>query len=236
MIQIIPAILPKSYDELVSSLDIAAPFVPSVQIDICDGGYAPSRTWPYLKGVDADQIFDAIIAQEQALPHWEELDFEFDLMVKDVYNKIPDFISAGASKIIVHKGSVSDEELSHIIRDYGKHSEELGPFDVELGIALKPSESVESIKDIASKIHFVQVMGSERIGFHGEMLSDKAVELIKNLRATYPDMPISIDIGVNTETAPKLISAGATRLVVGSALFNATDFAGKLKEFEALAA
>lgn len=234
MAEIIPAILPKSYDELIEQLDIAAPFVPTVQIDICDGAYAPSRTWPYLKGVDVDLIFDEIVSQEKALPHWEEIDFEFDLMVKDVYEKIPDFISAGASKIIVHKGSVDREELLNIIRDYGKHSEELGPFDVELGIALKPSESVESIQDIASKIHFVQVMGSEKIGFHGEMLSDKAITLIEHIRKAYPDMPISIDIGVNLETAPKLIKAGATHLVVGSALFNQVDFAGTLEEFKAL--
>lgn len=234
MAEIIPAILPKSYDELVEQLDIAAPCVTTVQIDICDGGYAPTRTWPYLKGVDTDQIFEGIVSQEKALPHWEELNYEFDLMVKDVMDKIPDFISAGASKVIVHKGSVDDEELATIIKDYGKHSEELGPFDVELGIALKPSETAESIKDIVPHIHSVQVMGSEKIGHHGETLNEKAIELIRNLRAAYPDLPISIDIGVNLETAPKLIDAGATHLVVGSALFNAVDFAGTLEEFRQL--
>lgn len=234
MAEIIPAILPKSFEELTEQLDLAAPLVPCVQIDVCDGGYAPSRTWPYLKGVGADVIFDEIVNQERALPHWEELDYEFDLMVKNVYEKIPDFISAGASRIIVHKGSVGADELASIVKDYGKHSEELGPFDVELGIALKPSETAESIQDIASKIHFVQVMGSEKIGFHGEILNEKAVELIKSLRATYPQMSISIDIGVNLETAPRLIAAGATRLVVGSALFNTVDFAGTLEEFRAL--
>jgi ribulose-phosphate 3-epimerase len=234
MTEIIPAILPKSYEELIEQLDIAAPFVSSVQIDVCDGGYAPSRTWPYLKGVGTDLIFDEIVSQEKALPHWEVVDFEFDLMVKGVYDKIPDFISAGASKIIVHRGSVDDTELSSIIKDFGKHSEELGPFDVELGIALKPSESVSSIEGIAANIHFIQVMGSEKIGFHGENLSNKAVELIKELRRAYPSLPIQVDIGVNLETAPLLIDAGATRLVVGSALFNAVDFAGTLEEFKAL--
>ena len=234
MAEIIPAILPKSYDELIEQLDLAAPCVTTVQIDICDGGYAPSRTWPYLKGVDTDQIFEDIVSQEKALPHWEELNYEFDLMVKDVSSKIPDFISAGASKIIVHKGSVDDAELATIIKEYGKHSEELGPFDVELGIALKPSETAESVAGIVPHIHSVQVMGSEKIGHHGEALNEKAVELIRNLRSAYPDLPISIDIGVNLETAPKLIDAGATHLVVGSALFNAVDFAGTLEEFRQL--
>ncbi len=234
MAEIIPAILPKSYDELTEQLNTAAAHVSTVQIDICDGGYAPSRTWPYLKGVGSDLIFDEIVSQEKALPHWEDLNYEFDLMVKDVTEKIPDFISAGASKIIVHKGSVDDAELAAIVKEYGKHSEELGPFDVELAIALKPSETADSIRDYIPHIHSVQVMGSEKIGHHGETLNEKAVELIRNLRTAYPDLPIAIDIGVNLETAPKLIDAGATHLVVGSALFNAVDFAGTLEEFRQL--
>jgi ribulose-phosphate 3-epimerase len=234
MMEIIPAILPKSYEEIEEKLGIAAGYARSIQIDICDGAYVASRTWPYLKGVGNDGIFEEIVSQEKALPHWEEIDFEFDLMVKGAYEKIPDFVSAGASRIIIHKASVSDEELSNIIRDYGKHSEELGPFDVELGIALQPSATAESIKEIVSQIHFVQVMGIERIGFQGEKMGDAAVELVRSLRNVYPELLISVDGGVNLETASKLKEAGATRLVVGSALFGNSDFLGTLERFKEL--
>lgn len=234
MTEIIPAILPKSYEELEDRLELAAHHAHSIQIDICDGAFVPSRTWPYLKGVGNDLVFDDIVSQEKAFPHWEEVDFEFDLMTKEPYEKIPDFISAGASRIIIHLASVDKTELDNIIRDYGKHSEELGPFDVELGIALMPSASPDDIKDIASKIHFVQVMGIEKIGFQGQAMSPKAVELVAALRSAYPDLAISVDGSVNLETAPKLIDAGADRLVVGSALFGSDDFLGTLKAFEAL--
>ncbi len=234
MVEIIPAILPKSYEELEEKLDIAASYARSIQIDVCDGGYVPSRTWPYLKGADSDLIFDEIVSQEKAFPHWENVDFEFDLMTRDPYEKIPDFISAGASRIIVHLESVEQAELDNIIRDYGRHSEELGPFDVELGIALMPGSSPDAIKDIVSKIHFVQVMGIEKIGFQGQDMSQKAVGLVAALRAAYPDIEISVDGGVDLKTAPRLIDAGADRLVVGSALFVADDFLGTLKQFEAL--
>src|SRR5581483_10753041 len=147
MAEIIPAILAKSYEELEEKLDIVAGHTKSVQIDICDGQYVQNRTWPYLKGTlsGSDQIFDDIISQEKALPHWEEIDFEFDLMVKDPYVKIPDFVSAGATRVIVHKGSVSDEELRSIIKDFGKDTD-LSFFKVELGIALMPGDSPEAIK------------------------------------------------------------------------------------------
>ncbi|MBI5133768.1 MAG: hypothetical protein HZA81_00030 [Candidatus Taylorbacteria bacterium] len=236
MAEIIPAILPKSYDELVEKIGLAAGYAPVIQIDVCDGGYVPNRTWPYLKGTapESDQIFSAIVSQESAFPHWEETDFEFDLMVRGAFEKIPDFISAGASRIIVHKGSVSDAELSSILKDYGKESEELGPFGVALGIALMPGDSPEAIKDIVSRVHFVQVMGIEKIGYQGQAMSQRAVELVRALKATYPGLPVSVDGGVNQETAPLLIEAGADRLVVGSALFGADDFIGTLEEFKAL--
>ncbi|HEU0080413.1 MAG TPA: hypothetical protein VFQ72_00090 [Candidatus Paceibacterota bacterium] len=107
MIEITPAILPESYRELVDKLDIAAGHARAVQVDICDGGYVPSRTWPYLKGPNAeDMIFEEIKSQEQALPHWDIVDFEFDLMVRDAHAKIPDFIAVGASRIVVHQASM----------------------------------------------------------------------------------------------------------------------------------
>jgi ribulose-phosphate 3-epimerase len=235
MVEIIPAILPKSYEELVEKLDIAAGHASTVQIDICDGGYVPSRTWPYLKGPNAeDMIFQAIIDQEKAFPHWEETDFEFDLMIKGAYERIPDFISAGASRIIVHKAAVSDEELANIIRDYGKHSEELGPFDVELGIALKATDSADIIKDIADKIHFVQVMGIDKEGFQGQPVDARSIDLIKALKSLYIGLPVAVDGAVGKDTAAAFIDAGADRLVIGSALFGESDFLGTLKEFQAL--
>ena len=234
MADIIPAILPKSYAELEEKLDLAATHAPVVQIDVCDGSYVPTRTWPYLKGDGNDAIFDEIVSQEKAFPRWEDMDFEFDLMAKGAYEKIPDFISAGASRIIVHFHSADRKELDNVIKDYGKHSEELGPFDVELGIALMPADSPESIKDIVSQIHFVQVMGIEKIGYQGERMTPRAIELVRGLRKAYPDLAISVDGGVNFETAPKLIEAGADSLVVGSALFNEVDFVGTLERFKAL--
>lgn len=235
MAEIIPAILPKSYEELEDKLEIAAGNAPVIQIDVCDGAYVPSRTWPFLKGPGVeDTIFNDIVAQDQALPHWEDVDFEFDLMAKGAYDRIPDFISAGAARVIVHLHSCDGEELSAIVRDYGKKSEEVGMFDVELGLAVMPSDSPESIAPYVDGIHFVQVMGIERIGFQGQEMSPKAPGLVRALKEAYPGLAVSVDGGVNLSTAQELIEAGADRLVVGSALFNEADFIGTLEQFKAL--
>ncbi len=233
MNEIIPAILPKSYAELEEKLELIAAHAPVVQIDVCDGGYTSSRTWPYLKG-DHDDIFQDIIDQNRALPYWEETDFEFDLMTKDAYSKIPDFISAGASRIVVHKASLSDGELEGILSDFGKKSEELGPFDISLGVALDCMGSADDISSFVDRIHFVQVMGIAKVGHQGQPFDPRALDLVRDVRQRYPELPISVDGGVNLDTAKALIDAGASRLVVGSALFSSSNVLDTLDVFRGL--
>ncbi len=233
MAEIIPAILPKSYAEVEEKLSLVASYAPKVQIDICDGLFVPSRTWPYLKNVP-DQIFEELVEQSKAFPHWDEIDFEFDLMCRDAVNKIPDFIAAGASAIIVHKSSVTDEELDAIVADYGKNSDNMGPFGIELGLAVGNDSTVAEIAPFADKVHFIQIMGIDKIGFQGQEFNPRTVELVAALRQAYPELIISIDGGVNLDTARDLVEAGADRLVVGSALFGAGSVLEALDEFKAL--
>lgn len=238
MAEIIPAILPKSFDELSEKLDLIAGHVPSVQIDICDGAFVPNRSWPCLKGYGNDQVFSDIVAEFREMPHWDSLDFEFDLMIKDTYSNLPDFICAGASRIVIHKASVDDEELAACIKDYGKTSDAMTPFGIELGLGLMPADDVQvvidSIKDIAANLHFVQVMGIGKIGFQGQPHDPRSVALVRALKTAYPALPVAVDGAVNMDTAPLFIDAGADRLVVGSALFGTGDFLGTLEEFRAL--
>ncbi|HEU0080414.1 MAG TPA: hypothetical protein VFQ72_00095 [Candidatus Paceibacterota bacterium] len=97
-----------------------------------------------------------------------------------------------------------------------------------------PEAVAASIAPVAAGIHFVQVMGIQNIGYQGQDFDPRAVELVRALRAAYPDMPIAVDGGVDVDNGRELVNAGATRLVVGSALFESVDFAGTLKEFQAL--
>ena len=78
-------------------------------------------------------------------------------------------------------------------------------------------------------------MGNDRIGFGGVPLDEELVlPKISELRKRHPELTISVDIGVNAETAPRLIAAGATRLVAGSAIFGKANPAQAIKELERL--
>ena len=56
MTEIIPAILPKNYEDLKNEIALVRGVVPLVQVDICDGIFVKNKTWPFL-GDDFDLHF-----------------------------------------------------------------------------------------------------------------------------------------------------------------------------------
>lgn len=213
MIEIIPAIMPKSYDDLVEKMRLFVGVVPLVQLDIMDGRFVMARTWPYFPG---DQHFARIVSEEEGMPEWETLGFEVDLMVGRPEEAILQWIRAGASRIIVHVEGMKDFEAIREAIPEGL---------IELGLALNTTTSLSTIESYLDRIDFVQCMGIARIGFQGEEFDERVLAHIRALRASRPDMPISVDGAVNFETARVLVDAGATRLVSGSAILESDDVA-----------
>jgi ribulose-phosphate 3-epimerase len=231
MIEIIPAILPKDLDDLRDKMAHASGATPIVQIDVCDGKFVPSKTWPYVKG-GMDE-FARIIAEDEGFPFWESLDLEIDLMVKNPAEVIDGWIKAGAKRLVLHIESAPNilETIKKLREEYGTAKEET--FGLEIGLALDlrtPNDEVFEALDLIDQdgdsiIDFVQFMGIENVGFQGQELDDLVFEKISDLRNLYPNIHISVDGGVNFDNASELISAGATRLVSGSALFESEDLA-----------
>lgn len=204
---VIPAIIPDSLEHLKSRLKDVRGVVRRVQVDVMDGTYAPPHTWPYT-GTETETPEAAKTAL--ALPYWQEFDFEIDLLVKHPERRIDEWALAGASTIIIH--AESTERMDEIVRECRGRR-------IEIGIAMKPSCAIEVIEPYITQALFVQVMGSERIGYHGVGLQDEAIEKIRAIHARWPRLPVGIDIGVTLETLPVLCEAGATRFVAGSAVF-----------------
>lgn len=215
-IEVIPAVLPKSWKELESHLALMRGVTRRVQVDIVDGHFAHGKTWPYKDG----DKFAQIVEQERGLPFWEDLDFEFDLMVVDPAAVIMDYVHAGASRIIVHATSTTAvPAVQHLI----DLNEESGAFSVQVGVALGAHAQPDDLEPFEEQFDFVQVMGIERVGRQGEEFSQKALFLLERLRRRYPQMLLQVDGGVRLENAKQLVAAGATRLVAGSAIFGADD-------------
>ncbi|MCM2339380.1 MAG: hypothetical protein NDI62_02920 [Burkholderiales bacterium] len=231
MIEIIPAILPKNYEDLKNKVALVRGVVPIVQVDICDGIFVPSRTWPFENNSFLDEHFQKILNEEEGMPFWEDLDFELDLMVSDAISNFDVYTKLGPKKIIFHVEASSD--LNNL-KDFIEGIDVYVRDSMEIGIAFNPATPLENIFILTSCVDFVQFMGNDKIGYQGVSLDEKVYEKIKILRERYLDLPIAVDIGVNMDTAERLIDAGATKLVIGSAILNADDIIGTIEEFKNL--
>ena len=222
--RVVPAILAKDFSEIPAKLELVKGAADTVQIDICDGKFAPNKTWPYV-GDHGEMV--TMLREEDGLPFWRDVDFEFDLMVSKPQEVVSDYVRLGASRVIIHVESIPPDTLSELIEEW-KHS-------VDIGLALKPSTPLSLLETFLHEVSFVQCMGNDKISFGGIPLDEERVlPKIRALRMKYPALAIGVDIGVNLETAPRLIEAGASRLVAGSAVFGKANPAEALRELEAL--
>lgn len=221
MKEIIPAILSKSFSEIKYKVGLVADHVDTVQVDLCEGKFADNKTWPFT-GDNGE--FAHLAAEQEGLPFWEQVNYEFDVMVKEPEGMIGDLVRAGASRILVHLEST--EKMEDILREWGNA--------VEIGIALKPKTPLAELDSFMHEVTVVQFMGSDFIAHAGISLDPSIFERIRTFKKKYPEHAVSIDIGVNFETAPELLAAGADHLVAGSAIFKADDPVLAIKRFRDL--
>lgn len=234
MKEIIPAILERTFGEVSNKLALVAGVTRTVQLDVCDGVFVPGLTWPFIspaqydKTLNLDSTFRMMTEDKVEMPYWENFDFELDLMVADAKKLFPNILSIGPTRVIFHVETFADvyagvEELCRML-----------PSVVEPAIALNVDTDPAQIFPLldAGLVKSVQCMGIAHIGKQGEPLDERVYATIRTLRERYPELSISVDGGVNIENAPKLIAAGATRLVAGSAIFTASDIQKRIREFE----
>jgi ribulose-phosphate 3-epimerase len=229
MIEIVPAILPKNYEDLKNKIALVRGAAPLAQIDICDGVFVSSKTWPFESNLD--EHFHKILNEEEGIPFWEDIDFELDLMVADAVQNFDIYIKLGAKRIVFHIEAVGDlKEFKNFLEGIDMYIKEM----TDIGIAIDIKTPLEQIFPLINNIDFVQCMGIDRVGFQEQEFDEKVLEKIKILKEKFPDLVISVDGGVDLENAPALVSAGASRLVIGSAIFNTDDIIGTIEEFKNL--
>ncbi|MEI7709209.1 MAG: hypothetical protein WCI76_00675 [bacterium] len=231
MSEIIPAILEKSFNEIKNKLTALRLHAKCVQIDICDGVFTPSATWPFASGGFEDGDLEKILNEEAGMPFWEDFDFEFDLMVADAVENFDLYMKLGPKRLILHLSAQKDlAEFEHFLEGLDMYTRDI----VQIGLAFKPSDDLEVVSRLSHKVDFLQCMGSDKIGFQGEKFSEKALENIKFLKKSLPGVVISVDIGINSENVKKISDAGADRIAVGSGIWKNADPIGALQNLQNL--
>jgi ribulose-phosphate 3-epimerase len=228
MSAIIPAILPTSGDDLADKLLRLRGLVDEVQIDVVDGTFGGAPSWPYSHG-------RAEVGEETVMPYLGSMRFEADLLVDAPEAILDAWVGAGASRLTVH--AETTRALPQLVRDlrgrFG-HDKDFAPGLLSFGLSINVATDTTLIEPYLGDCDYVQFMGIARVGRQGEPFESRVVQKIAAFRAAHPDMPIQVDGGVTLESAPALLAAGVTRLVVGSALWARPDLPGTLAEFKRL--
>ncbi len=224
--KVIPAILPILYRAIEASIEKVIDIVDTVQIDIVDGQFANNRTWIY-NTKDSDQL-ESIIREEAGMPQWERVNYELDLLVNHPMRQMDTFIALGPSKIIFHiESNGMDDVLSYLASLPLIISE-----TISFGIAINVETDPSLIAAFIPYIDTVQCMGIARPGFQAQAFDERVLTQIARVKALYPEKTISVDGGVSLLTAPLLRDAGASVLVVGSAIFQSTDIHGTIETLQ----
>lgn len=235
-IDIIPAIMPKTFDELYDLASQVEGLVPLAQIDIMDGKFVASKSWPYDLGYpDRDEDFAALTRQEDGLPFWETLDYEIDLMIAEPEKHLMEWAPLGASRLIVHAEAVQNWDQLLSLDIMQPEARRIGDdVVIAVGIAFNPDTDIGEYVDYIEHFDFVQCMGIAKIGYQGQPYDEGVLEQINKIRRTFPNLPVSVDGGVSEKTAKELVQAGATRLIAGSAIFGAEDKEAAIGKLESI--
>lgn len=165
-----------------------------VHFDVMDNHFVPNLT--------IGPMVASSLAAEVDLP------IDAHLMVENPDNLIPAFVEAGVVSI-----SVQPEVVRHLHRTLSM----IRASGCEAGIALNPTTPPESVVWALPYVDFINVM-TVNPGFGGQEFIPEMSEKIRRLREM-TDVPIEVDGGVNADTAPLVVEAGAQILVAGSAVF-----------------
>lgn len=192
-----------------------------VQIDVVDGRFVAPAYWPYLDVPG----FEKMVAEREMLPQLERISYEIDLMCVDAEFSAGAWLALGASRLTFHAEAAPDlaRLLAATRRRYGGDPTFAVDSLIFYGLAINLDTPLTFIEPYLSQISYVQFMGTERIGKQGQPFDRRVIERTRAFHAKYPDLPMQVDGGVSQENAHALFVAGATDIIVGSAILKAEN-------------
>jgi ribulose-phosphate 3-epimerase len=200
MAVLVPSILSADFARLGEQVaEAAAGGADRVQVDVMDGRFVPNIT--------VGPLIVAAVRRHTSLP------IEAHLMIVEPERYVGDFAAAGADLLIVHQeASPQLHRTAEQIKRLGKH----------VGVAINPATPLAAVQEILDEVDLLLVMTVDP-GFGGQPFIRSTLPKIERLRAMLTARNLTCDIevdgGINAETAPVAVRAGANVLVAGSAVF-----------------
>ncbi len=174
-----------------------------IHMDIMDGVFVPNISFG----------FPVLNAVGKACK--KPMDVHF--MIVHPENYIQQTADSGAAIMSVHY-----EACTHLHRTI----QQIKQSGMKAGVVLNPSTPISQLEDIINDVDLVLLM-SVNPGFGGQKFIENAVKKVERLRTLITQSGsnaiIEVDGGVQADTAPLLVKAGADMLVSGNYVFKAND-------------
>jgi len=185
-----------------------------LHLDVMDGSFVPNISFgfPVLEAV-------AKVCKKKLDVHY---------MVVEPEKYVERTAKLGAYMMNVHY-----EACTHLNRTI----HEIHAAGMKAGVTLNPSSPVGLLEDVIADVDMVLLM-SVNPGFGGQAFIENTIAKIGRLRRLISESGsralIEIDGGVQAETAPRLVAAGADVLVSGSYVFKSKDPIATIRSLTAL--
>ncbi len=203
-IKLAPSILAADFARLGEQVrEAEAAGADRIHVDVMDGHFVPNLS------------MGPVVVQ--ALRPVTRLPLEVHLMIEEPDRFLDDFAKAGADSLLVHV-----ENAANLHRTV-QHIKHLGK---KAGVVLNPATSAVMLAEILPDVDLVLAM-TVNPGFGGQQFIPGTLGKIGRIRQMIdevrPGADLEVDGGIEPETAPLAVGAGARVLVAGSAVFRAKD-------------
>lgn len=201
-VQILPSILSADFRNLgqqIAEVDQAG--ADRIHVDVMDGRFVPNIT-----------IGPLVV---EAARRSTKLPLDVHLMIVEPERYLEDFAKAGADILLVQQ-----EACPHLHRTI----QQIKSLGKQAGVVLNPSTPLNTLEEILPDVDQILIM-SVNPGFGGQSFIESSVDKVRRLKRMLEERrlttPIEIDGGIDASTAPRVVAAGATLLVAGSAVYSA---------------
>ena len=168
-----------------------------IHVDVMDGTFVPRETvWN-----DPDKLKELDV----------DLPLDVHLMIEDPDERALDFVHAGANMITVHAEASQDPEVL---------LSKLHHWDVKVGLAINPDTSLERAEPYLPLIDYLLIM-TVHPGKAGQAFLQEVLEKVAEAKKRHPHLKVEVDGGLNHDTIPAVLEAGADILVIGHAIYSA---------------
>ena len=199
-IRIAPSILAADFARLGDEVAQAeAAGADLIHVDVMDGRFVPNITL-------GPQVVEAI-------RRCASIPLDVHLMIVEPERYLRRFADSGADAITVHI-----ETGAHLHRTLGQ----IRSLGCRAGVALNPHTPADAVADILDMLDLINVM-TVNPGFGGQGFIAGMTKKIRELReradAHDHEIDIEVDGGINTDTAPLAVAAGANVIIAGTSVF-----------------